>query len=200
MDMARRAITRSRWRGWCRRDYFRSLWTVHHSVSDQRAAARAKGLRHTFDYGCFSCCELHYVPGDRTLDSGTRVWSTWSAVSNRTSRAGELRSAPSGPDDWHRVAGKRALALVGCLFSFFLYTAHTGGSRRGKRIIVVRGKSNAFQKREVGSARGNHRAPARICVVPREIMVDGKIKRTLRTHHTNPRTNRLFKSGRERAR
>ena len=22
----------------------------------------------------------------------------------------ELRSAPSGPDDWHRVAGKRALA------------------------------------------------------------------------------------------
>ena len=29
---------------------------------------------------------------------------------NRTSRAGELRSAPSGPDDWHRVTGKRALA------------------------------------------------------------------------------------------
>ena len=40
-------------------------------------------------------------------------WSTWSAVINRTSRAGELRSAPSGPDDWHRVAGKRALALGG---------------------------------------------------------------------------------------
>ena len=39
-----------------------------------------------------------------------RSWSTWSAVINRTSRAGELRSAPSGPDDWHRVAGKRALA------------------------------------------------------------------------------------------
>ena len=38
------------------------------------------------------------------------TWSTWSAVINRTSRAGELRSAPSGPDDWHRVAGKRALA------------------------------------------------------------------------------------------
>ena len=37
--------------------------------------------------------------------------STWSAVSNRTStRAGELRSAPSGPDDWHRATGKRALA------------------------------------------------------------------------------------------
>ena len=30
---------------------------------------------------------------------------------SRTSRAGELRSAPSGPGDWHRVAGKRALAL-----------------------------------------------------------------------------------------
>ena len=30
---------------------------------------------------------------------------------NRTSRAGELSSAPSGPDDWHRVAGKKALAL-----------------------------------------------------------------------------------------
>ena len=43
------------------------------------------------------------------VHSGT--WSTWSAVINRTSRAGELRSAPSGPDDWHRVAGKKALAL-----------------------------------------------------------------------------------------
>ena len=31
------------------------------------------------------------------------TWSTWSAVINRTSRAGELRSAPSGPDDCHRV-------------------------------------------------------------------------------------------------
>ena len=39
------------------------------------------------------------------------TWSTWRAVINRTSRAGELRSAPSGPDDWHRVAGKKALAL-----------------------------------------------------------------------------------------
>ena len=41
------------------------------------------------------------------------TWSTWSAVSNLTSRAGELRSAPSGPDDRYRVAGKRALALGG---------------------------------------------------------------------------------------
>ena len=32
---------------------------------------------------------------------------------DRTSRAGELRSAPSGPDDRYRVAGKRALALGG---------------------------------------------------------------------------------------
>jgi len=31
--------------------------------------------------------------------------STWSAVSNLTSRAGELRSAPSGPDDWYRATG-----------------------------------------------------------------------------------------------
>ena len=31
--------------------------------------------------------------------------ATWSAVINRTSRAGELRSAPSGPDDWHRGYG-----------------------------------------------------------------------------------------------
>ena len=38
------------------------------------------------------------------------TWSTWSAVGNLTSRAGELRSAPSGPDDRDRVAGKRALA------------------------------------------------------------------------------------------
>ena len=33
------------------------------------------------------------------------VWSTWSAVSSLTSRAGELRSAPSGPDDRYRVTG-----------------------------------------------------------------------------------------------
>ena len=36
-----------------------------------------------------------------------RTWSTWSAVGNRTHRAGELSSAPSGPDDWHRATGKR---------------------------------------------------------------------------------------------
>jgi len=41
------------------------------------------------------------------------TWSTWSAVINLTSRAGELRSAPSGPDDRDRVTGKRALALGG---------------------------------------------------------------------------------------
>ena len=45
------------------------------------------------------------------------TWSTWSAVGNLTSRAGELRSAPSGPDDRHRVAGKRALAPGGCAFA-----------------------------------------------------------------------------------
>ena len=39
-----------------------------------------------------------------------RTWSTWSAVISLTSRAGELRSAPSGPDDRDRVTGKRALA------------------------------------------------------------------------------------------
>ena len=41
------------------------------------------------------------------------TWSTWSAVINLTSRAGELRSAPSGPDARGRAAGKRALTLVG---------------------------------------------------------------------------------------
>ena len=35
----------------------------------------------------------------------TQSWSTWSAIINRTCGAGELRSAPSGPDDWHRVTG-----------------------------------------------------------------------------------------------
>ena len=33
------------------------------------------------------------------------TWSTWSAVINLTSRAGELRSAPSGPDDRDWVMG-----------------------------------------------------------------------------------------------
>ena len=32
------------------------------------------------------------------------------SLASLTSRAGELRSAPSGPDDRYRVAGKRALA------------------------------------------------------------------------------------------
>ena len=42
----------------------------------------------------------------RSASSGPDpTWSTWSAVINRTSRAGELRSAPSEPDDWHRVTG-----------------------------------------------------------------------------------------------
>ena len=41
----------------------------------------------------------------QVLKSEKGTWSTWSAVINRTSRAGELRSAPSGPDDWHRVTG-----------------------------------------------------------------------------------------------
>ena len=34
-----------------------------------------------------------------------RTWSTWSAVISLTSRAGELRSAPSGPDDRDRATG-----------------------------------------------------------------------------------------------
>ena len=42
-----------------------------------------------------------------------RTWSTWSAIINLTSRAGELRSAPSGPDARYRVADKGALALRG---------------------------------------------------------------------------------------
>ena len=33
------------------------------------------------------------------------TWSTWSAVINLTSRVGELRSAPSEPDDRHRATG-----------------------------------------------------------------------------------------------
>ena len=35
------------------------------------------------------------------------TWSTWSAVINLTSRAGELRSAPSGPEDRYRVLRAR---------------------------------------------------------------------------------------------
>ena len=54
-----------------------------------------------------SRCNLHATP--RSSHS-RRSWSTWSAVISLTSRAGELRSAPSGPDDRDRVAGKKALA------------------------------------------------------------------------------------------
>ena len=48
--------------------------------------------------------------GILSLESTRCTWSTWSAVISLTSRAGELRSAPSGPDDRDRVAGKKALA------------------------------------------------------------------------------------------
>ena len=41
----------------------------------------------------------------KTSRHAVRTWSTWSAVINLTSRAGELRSAPSGPDDRYRVTG-----------------------------------------------------------------------------------------------
>ena len=36
---------------------------------------------------------------------GEGFWSTWSAVGSLTSRAGELRSAPSEPDDRDRATG-----------------------------------------------------------------------------------------------
>ena len=53
----------------------------------------------------------HLIPGVvYTWPEVAAVGSTWSAVISLTPRAGELRSAPSGPDDRDRVAGKRALA------------------------------------------------------------------------------------------
>ena len=47
------------------------------------------------------------------VGEGQHLEHFWSAFSNRTSRARGLRSTPSGPDDWQRVAGKRALVLGG---------------------------------------------------------------------------------------
>ena len=43
--------------------------------------------------------------GEVAIVGKGRPWSTWSAVGNLTSRAGELRSAPSEPDDRHRATG-----------------------------------------------------------------------------------------------
>ena len=53
--------------------------------------------------GSASCIDTgpSAVRGGRSRGS----WSTWSAVGNLTSRAGELRSASSGPDDRYRVTG-----------------------------------------------------------------------------------------------
>ena len=42
------------------------------------------------------------------VGEGQHLEHFWSAFGNRTSRARGLRSTPSGPDDWQRVAGKRA--------------------------------------------------------------------------------------------
>ena len=54
----------------------------------QRVSSSHKALQSAFDLCVF-----------------TWSWSTWSAVGNLTSRAGELRSAPSGPDDRDRATG-----------------------------------------------------------------------------------------------
>ena len=78
---------------------------THHTVFSHRRQLR----QHTWRPRTNPCQPFEFT-GSRGFPVNTHTWSTWSAVSNRTSRAGELRSAPSGPDDWHRVAGKRALA------------------------------------------------------------------------------------------
>ena len=44
-----------------------------------------------------------------------------SSLISRTSRAGGLRSTPSGPDDWDRVAGKLASLYV-FLAQYYLYS------------------------------------------------------------------------------
>ena len=72
---------------------------AHHTVAiaaDGAVFAWGKG-----EHGCLG----HGEDPWKKIASGFGPWSTWSAVINRTSRAGELRSAPSGPDDWHRVTG-----------------------------------------------------------------------------------------------
>ena len=67
-------------------------------------------------------------------------WSTWSAVINRTSRAGELRSAPSGPDDWHRVAGKRPCTfLVEMLEGVLCGAGRSQASSEGRRTLTLLG-------------------------------------------------------------
>ena len=59
----------------------------------------------------FASDKEHQVKFNLWLKADTwSTWSTWSAVINLTSRAGELRSAPSEPDDRYRATGKRALA------------------------------------------------------------------------------------------
>ena len=52
-------------------------------------------------------------PPHRALPEALTKGGTWSTVGSLTSRAGELRSAPSGPDDRDRVAGKRYLGALG---------------------------------------------------------------------------------------
>ena len=55
---------------------------------------------------------IHFIRSlGRARPSQHLEYMTSSAVGNLTPRAGELRSAPSGPDDRYRVAGWRGLAL-----------------------------------------------------------------------------------------
>ena len=73
--------------------------TAPDCVRLRRTASDCGGLRQTASHSVTDCFRLRQTASDRS------TWSTWSAVINLTSRAGELRSAPSGPDDRHRVTG-----------------------------------------------------------------------------------------------
>ena len=73
---------------------------------------------------------------------------------NRTSRAGKLRSTPSGPDDWHRVAGKIALAP---LLSSFL--SHPGTETEKMKPGRARASLLACLCAAIGTAWGALAAP-----------------------------------------
>ena len=101
-----------------------------------------------------ACCYFCRISATLCSHSSSVTWSTWSAVINRTSRAGKLRSTPSGPDDWHRVAGKIALAP---LLSSFL--SHPGTETEKMKPGRARASLLACLCAAIGTAWGALAAP-----------------------------------------
>ena len=79
------------------------------------------------------------------------IWSTWSAVGNLTSRAGELRSAPSEPDDRQSFT-----EIVGKLGNHLTVAASDSRLRLTGTIVALAGARAQLKFRSKNSNAFSH--------------------------------------------